>query len=109
MIARDDAPEPTRATRFAPRALDDVRLALEWYDQHAPGVAPAFLLALDAVLAQASRYPESYPVVRPELRRGLLRRFPYGVFYVVEANTLVVLAVVHARRHPATWPRQAGG
>ena len=109
MIARDDSPETLRAIRFTPRAREEVRLAIDWYDVHAPGVGPAFLLALEAVVAQAARYPESYPSVRGEVRRGLLRRFPYGVLYVVEAEAIVVLAVVHARRDPDIWPRGAAG
>lgn len=104
MIARDEAPVPARAIRFTPRALDELRDAVAWYELGAPAVVPAFLLALDAVIAQAARYPDSFPVVRPDIRRALLRRFPYGVFYSNEPEALIVVAIVHARRDPALWP-----
>ena len=61
------------------------------------------------MLAQAATYPESLPVVRPRIRRVLLRRFPYGIFYVVQPSVVLVLAVIHARRAPETWPRAAAG
>jgi plasmid stabilization system protein ParE len=109
MIARDDPPGTPRAIRFTARASEEVRLAFDWYDVHAPGVGPAFLNTLEAVLAQAAAYPESFPLVRPRIRRALLRRFPYGVFYVVQPDSVLVLAVVHACRDPETWPREAAG
>jgi plasmid stabilization system protein ParE len=37
------------------------------------------------------------------VRRGLVRRFPYGVFYVVTDDAIVILAVFHASRDPAGW------
>ena len=107
MIARDEASVPARAIRFTPRALDELRDAVAWYATGAPAVVPAFLLAIDAVLAQAARYPESFPMVRPDIRRALVRRFPYGVFYSSEPDALVVVAIVHARRDPALWPSGA--
>jgi toxin ParE1/3/4 len=86
-----------------------LRDAVAWYEIGAPAVVPAFLLAVDAVLAQAAHYPESFPLVRPDIRRALLRRFPYGVFYSHEPEALVVVAIVHARRDPALWPAGAAG
>lgn len=38
-----------------------------------------------------------------ELRRALTRRFPYGVFYIVEETKIIVFAVFHAKRDPALW------
>ena len=109
MIARDDAPAPPRAIRFTARARDELREAVAWYEEHAPAVIPAFLLGIEAALAQAARHPESFSVVRPDIRRALVRRFPDGVFYTHGPDTLVVVAIVHARRDPALWPLGAAG
>jgi toxin ParE1/3/4 len=109
VIARDEPSGTPRAIRFTARASEEVRLAFDWYDVHAPGVGPAFLQAVEAVLAQAAAYPDSFPLVRPRIRRALLRRFPYGVFYVVQADAVLILAVIHASRDPETWPRGAAG
>ena len=45
--------------------------------------------------------------VRPEAERAILLRFPFGVFFVVEAESAVVLAVTHLRRHPSVWQTRA--
>ena len=47
------------------------------------------------------RFPESHPVRHRQFRRALLRRFPYGVFYAVEADEIVILAVLHLAQDPS--------
>jgi plasmid stabilization system protein ParE len=50
--------------------------------------------------------PLRYPVVYEDVRRALVRRYPYAIFYVVEPARVVVMAVLHQRRDPARWPRR---
>jgi toxin ParE1/3/4 len=45
--------------------------------------------------------------VRPRIRRALLKRFPYGVFYTEFPDRIQVIAIIHSRKHPARWPRRA--
>jgi toxin ParE1/3/4 len=45
-----------------------------------------------------------YPAVHGDVRRALLRRFPYSVFFLVEDDLAIVLAVHHRRRDPASRP-----
>jgi len=52
--------------------------------------------------------PERYPLVRGTVRRALLRRFPYAVFFVATADFVSVLACMHARRDPRRWQERAG-
>ncbi|MBI4564170.1 MAG: type II toxin-antitoxin system RelE/ParE family toxin [Planctomycetes bacterium] len=47
--------------------------------------------------------PNRYPRVPKSIRRALTRRFPYGVFYLVEKRTVVVLAVLHQAMSPSHW------
>ena len=51
-------------------------------------------------LREFGEAPLQFPVVRGNIRRALLRGFPYGVFFTVHADTVQVLAVVHLHRHP---------
>jgi plasmid stabilization system protein ParE len=61
----------------------------------------------DACLAAVGRNPQAFPVVHEQVRRALLRKFPYVLFYLVEAERIVVLACFHARRDPADWLRRS--
>jgi len=47
--------------------------------------------------------PEGHPVIRGRLRRVLLRRFPYDVYFEGYPWTISVVGVIHGRRHPDTW------
>jgi toxin ParE1/3/4 len=42
------------------------------------------------------------------MRRARVRRFPYGVFYLVTDSTIVVVGVLHGRRSPRQWKSRAG-
>lgn len=88
-------------------AQADIADATRWYEQQDKGLGAEFLRALDACLASIQRNPEGHAYVHPRVRRTLLRRFPYGVFYVVEDQRISVIACLHVRRRPGTWQRKA--
>ncbi len=80
--------------------------AFRWYEDRVTGLGSEFLLAVGAVLEGVARNPRRYPVVHKTIRRALLRRFPYGVFFVPEPRRIVVLAVFHAKRNPRRWMKR---
>lgn len=61
---------------------------------------------IDACVARAAEQPLHYARVRGEVRRVNASRFPYSVYYLAEAERLVVLSVFHGSRDPAVWRRR---
>jgi hypothetical protein len=61
---------------------------------------------LDEAIRLIEEEPERHPVIRGRLRRVLLRRFPYGVYYKIYPSTISVVGVIHGHRHPDTWLRR---
>ena len=92
---------------FRPEARDEVDEAFAWYERQRPGLGEEFLAAVREVLDRIQENPEIYAVAYRDVRRGLTGRFPYGVFYRVEAARIVVLAVYHGRRDPRSWQERA--
>ena len=90
-----------------PEAEADLAEACQWYEEQRPGLAERFLLSVEAALSGIERFPESFPVVYNQVRRVLLRRFPYGIFYLLEESRVVVLAVFHCKRDPKPWQERA--
>jgi toxin ParE1/3/4 len=90
-----------------PEAQIEIAEAYDYYESVSNGLGSAFLLAVEACIDGIQRSPEMYTVVYREVRRGLLRRFPYGIFYIVEVDQIVVPACFHARRDPKQWQRRA--
>jgi plasmid stabilization system protein ParE len=95
--------------RLTPEAELDLDEAHLWYYRQAPGLAAAFLASVNTCLASIQRHPEAHALVDPTMRRALLRRFPYAVFYEIESAEIVVYAVFHGARDPRAWrPRRDG-
>ena len=81
--------------------------AQDWYENEAPGLGRAFLAAVVSVVERMSANPQQFPVVYKSIRRTLLRRFPYALMFVIEADeTLTVIACFHGSRYPAHWQKQ---
>lgn len=87
---------------FDPRAEDDVDAAVQWYAQQQSKFALEFLEALDAALGRVVQYPEAYSEVDSGIRRALMKKFPYFIYYTVDSNRIAILAVLHTRRAPDT-------
>ena len=94
----------SRSFIVRPEAEEELSQAFSWYEGQVPGLGDEFLRSVDAVFALIERHPSAYPLIYGEVRRGLVRRFPYGVFYLVDKERTVVLSVSHMRRDPSTWP-----
>jgi len=83
----------------------DLAGAYGWYEEQRAGLAEAFLAAVDASFEAIQAFPEMFGRVHGEIRRAVVSRFPYAVFYRIEPKRLVVLAVLHIARDPTLWPQ----
>lgn len=82
--------------------------AQDWYENESPGLGRRFRMAVDAVIQRMSANPQQFPVVYRTIRRALLRRFPYALMFVIEADgTLTVIACFHGSRDPVHWQKRA--
>jgi len=86
--------------RRAARA--DVRDAALWYENQRPGLGSEFTLQLDALVEHIAQSPFQFPEIGSGIRRALLGRFPYAVYFLVRARP-VVIAVLHHHRRPDVW------
>lgn len=89
--------------RFLIQAQLELDDAVAWYNQRSEGLGQEFLDELDRVVRRAIRFPLSCPEIEPGIRRGLIARFPFGLIYGVDDDTLVVIAVAHLHRRPRYW------
>lgn len=98
----------TRRFVLLPRAERDIQSTFEWYESQGPGLGEEFLVTLRERLETVRGFPEAFPVIYRDVRRAVVSRFPYVVFYVVRPTRVAVLAIVHQSRDPAIWPRRRG-
>ena len=92
-----------------PEAQADIEGAKVWYDGERDGLGAEFVSELDSTLARVRAMPHQFPDVRRGVRRALLHRFPYAVYFVLHTRDAgAVLAVLHQHRRPGTWLKRAG-
>ena len=86
-----------------PQAQLDVEDAAIWHEGKRPGLGLQFLADLDYVMKRIAAAPLQFPEIRPGVRRGLLKRFPYSVYFSADDEQVEIIAVLHQHRHPYTW------
>lgn len=92
--------------KFSGRAAREVGEAYDWYEAQSQGLGSEFEVALELQLKRLEQVPLLYAEVFPGVRRTLLPRFPYAVFYVVRNELVHILAVIHNARNPKRWPSE---
>jgi len=90
----------TFRVRIRASARDDIRDAFDWYEDQSPGLGNEFVTELDRVISKLTTDPRIYQTVHKEVRRALARRFPYGIYYLVDEDRVNVLRVLHLARDP---------
>lgn len=74
-----------------------------WYGAQRPGLGALFVAEVQQVLDTIANQPNRYPVASGDVREAPVQRFPYCVYYRVKPDRVVVIAVFHTARDPATW------
>lgn len=88
---------------FRPAAAADVEDAYEWYEAQRRGLGEEFAEEVQATLRRVVDNPEQFRALHRQTHRALLHRFPYGLFYRVVDDRVVVVACMHVRRDPRRW------
>jgi plasmid stabilization system protein ParE len=81
--------------------------AFDWYEARRPGLGVDFATQVRAVFDRIAANPQLHAVVFADVRKAVVQRFPYCVYYRAEAARVQVLAVFHNRRDPAIWQGRA--
>ena len=91
-----------------PEAEADLCDAFNYYQHCRPGLGQDFLLCIEAAFERITRNPHQYQIVHKTVRRTVIQRLPYGIYYIVVANEhIIVLAVMALMRDPTRWQGRA--
>lgn len=81
----------------------DVEAAFRWYQTEQSGLGLEFLEELRSAYNRIADGPLKYEELRSGIRRALTRRFPYAIYFIIEKQVIVVIAVLHVVRDPTEW------
>ncbi len=81
----------------------DIAEAYQYYESCREGLGADFISCIDEAISRVQNNPKQFRTVLDRVRRALVRKFLYGIYYTIHENEIIVLAVVHARRNPKHW------
>jgi len=81
-------------------ADQDIAEAADWYEQQRKGPGKQFIAEVRAVFAQLRVNPQIFSVRYKDIHTATVKVFPYLAHYLVEEQTVVVIAVLHTSRDP---------
>jgi len=88
-----------------PEADREFTEAALYYEHQRPGLGADFIAAVDEAVAEIQRFPQRWRLIEDDVRRGLLRRFPYAFHYWerIPGEEVEILSIGHSKRHPLYW------
>ena len=88
---------------WLPEADAELKQALAHYDAIRPELGARFIQAVEETIEAVASAPLRFAVVDKDRRLAGVRRFPYGIFFLVEESRVVVIACFHGQRNPKHW------
>lgn len=97
-----------RPVIFTRAAVHELIEAQDWYENEFPGLGRLFRASVDTLVQRMTANPRLFPIVHKNVRRALLRRFPYALMFVHDADdSLTVIACFHGSRDPKHWQHRS--
>lgn len=90
----------TLSFHLSDTATDQISRASAWYALQSPASAVKFIRSIEASFETIRTFPRGHAIIRGTLRQAPMRDFPYVIMYEVTKKRIVILRVVHGRRHP---------
>ncbi len=88
---------------FHPEAAAEFEEAVRFYQERGRTLGDRFAAEVQTAVRRIVETPERWLVMEEDVRRCLVRVFPYRVLYTIERDYILIIAVAHSRREPGYW------
>jgi len=88
---------------FHPEAQEELIEAAAYYERHVPGLGERFQSEIRRIVDLLVSQPQIGPPADPDLRKFILSRFPFTLYYSITADVLRIEVVAHHSRRPGYW------
>ncbi len=86
-----------------PFAEQELKDATEWYNLQQENLGGDFLQEIDKTITRITENPFQFPKERKQIRKAIVKRFPYLLFFYVDDLIINVFAVFNTSRNPMIW------
>lgn len=81
------------------RELEEIR---DWYNGRIQGLGGEFIDEFERQVLKIAASPDRWMVISKDIRRAMMQRFPYVVYFrQAQADRIRITVIKHQRRHPA--------
>ncbi|HAR41158.1 MAG TPA: plasmid stabilization protein [Bdellovibrionales bacterium] len=91
---------------FLPEAEQEMIEAARYYHSQSAGLGTEYLSEVEHAVHSIATSPHTWPILQGDLRRRLIRRFPYGILYRIEPEEIIIVAISHLRKKPGYWKKR---
>lgn len=81
----------------------EIQKAVDYYESCSTGLGKQFAQEIQKSLCYITQYPHAWTLVRKDIRRYIINRFPYAILYYIDQDKIVVVAVMNSRQQPDYW------
>ncbi len=92
--------------RIHPFAELDIKHAKDWYNVKSDNLGDEFFIEVEKTISQLLHNPKQFPITTKNIRKAVVKRFPFCIFYINTANTVDLYAVFHNSRNPQVWKKR---
>jgi hypothetical protein len=84
----------------------DILIGKEWYNSQKNLLGDEFISALENKIKVIQSNPYQFSIIKKDIRKALITRFPFGIYYFVEGEIINIFAVIHFSRNPKIWKQR---
>jgi plasmid stabilization system protein ParE len=88
---------------FLDSAETELLDAITWYNEENAGLGFEFAAEIAHTIERIVDNPSAWAPLSPRTRRCRTNRFPYSVIYQIRSETILIVSVMHMKRHPESW------
>ena len=89
--------------KFHPKASEEYLEACRYYAEIEGKLGLAFVRCFEDAVDEIVTNPTSWTEIEEDVRRHLLKRFPYGLYYTIEKDFILIVSLMHMKRRPGFW------
>ena len=88
---------------FHPEAEDEFFEAIEYYEECRAGLGYDFSKEVYSAIDRLLDFPDAWQITDNNIRRCLIKRFPFGIVYSYDNDDIKILAVMNLHKKPEYW------
>jgi plasmid stabilization system protein ParE len=83
-----------------PYAEIDIKDTVSYYREINEGIDEIFIKTIDASFKEILKNPDAYPIAKFDIRKFVVDKFSFCIYYIDRYEALYILAVFHDKRNP---------